>query len=320
MSMYKGSREAFAAALLDIAEKDSRAAFVSADSLKAMRATTFAEKYPERYIECGISEQDAVLVASGMASCGMVPFVGTYGGFITMRACEQMRTYCAYTNMNVKFVGINGGLLGGEREGVTHQFIEDLGIVRTIPNITVFTPADQYQVYKSVKAAMEIDGPVYIRCASGREAVVYDESVPFEPGKIRIVHKYGTDAALFVSGYLMNRAMEAARQLDESGIHVTLVDVSTLKPIDAEGIATVLEECGCAVTVEDHNIIGGLGSAIAETAAQYCPVPIRFVGIHDCFAESGAADVLLDAYGMSVWDIIKAVRSTCGQEESNAKG
>ena len=311
MSKYKGTREAFANALTDIARSDDRAVLVSADSLKAMRATNFADEYPERYIECGISEQNAVLVASGLASCGLVPFVATYAGFMTMRACEQMRTYCAYPNMNVKFIGINGGLLGGEREGVTHQFIEDLGIVRAIPGITVLTPADQYQVYGAVKAAVEIEGPVYIRCASGREPVVYDESVPFEFGKIRILKEYGNDAAVFCSGYIMDRALQAAEELRAKGINVTLVDVSTLKPLDVEGVTAVLKKCGRAVTVEDHNIIGGLGSAIAETAAVHCPAQMRFVGIQDTFAESGAAAQLLDAYGMSVQDIVKAVEELC---------
>ncbi len=313
MMKYSGSREAFTAALLDIAEKDDRAMLVSADSLKAMRATKFAEQYPDRYVECGISEQDAVLVASGLASCGLVPFVGTYGGFITMRACEQMRTYCAYPNMNVKLIGINGGLLGGEREGVTHQFIEDLGIVRTIPNITVLTPADQYQVYGAVKAAMEIDGPVYVRCASGREPVVYDESVPFTFGKIRVLKNYGDDVAIFAAGYLMNRAVQAAEDLKAQGISATLVDVSTLKPIDEQGVAEVLARCKRAVTVEDHNVIGGLGSAIAETAAKLCPTPMAFIGVQDRFAESGAADALLDAYGMSADAIVKAAKELCSR-------
>ncbi|WP_066452478.1 transketolase family protein [Anaerotruncus rubiinfantis] len=313
MMKYSGSREAFTAALLDIAEKDDRAMLVSADSLKAMRATKFAEQYPDRYVECGISEQDAVLVASGLASCGLVPFVGTYGGFITMRACEQMRTYCAYPNMNVKLIGINGGLLGGEREGVTHQFIEDLGIVRTIPNITVLTPADQYQVYGAVKAAMEIDGPVYVRCASGREPIVYDESVPFTFGKIRVLKNYGDDVAIFAAGYLMNRAVQAAEDLKAQGISATLVDVSTLKPIDEQGVAEVLARCKRAVTVEDHNVIGGLGSAIAETAAKLCPTPMAFIGVQDRFAESGAADALLDAYGMSADAIVKAAKELCSR-------
>ena len=308
MSSYHGTREAFAAALIELAQQDARAMFVSADSLKAMRATAFAEQFPDRYVECGISEQDAILVASGLASCGLVPFVGTYGGFMTMRACEQMRTYCAYPNMNVKFVGINGGLLGGEREGVTHQFIEDIGIVRAIPNITVLTPADAEQVYGAVKAAMGINGPVYIRCASGREPSVYADDVPFTFGKLRVLRDYGADVALFCSGYLMSRAIQATEQLEAEGIHAVLADISTLKPLDTDGICSLLDRCGAAVTIEDHNIIGGLGSAIAETAAHLCPTPIEFVGIPDTFAESGHADALLDAYGMGVQDIVSAAK------------
>ncbi|MGI6433457.1 MAG: transketolase family protein [Sphaerochaetaceae bacterium] len=300
-------------ALLDIAATDSRALLVSADSLGAMRATKFAEKYPQRYVECGISEQNAVLVASGLASTGLIPFVATYGGFITMRACEQMRTYCAYTNLNVKLVGINGGLFGGEREGVTHQFIEDLGIVRAIPNITVLTPADQFQVYGAIKKAMEIEGPVYIRCGSGKEPVVYDENVPFEFGKARVLEKYGSDVALFVSGFITNRAIEAAKRLQKENINVTLVDISTLKPLDEERIIEILKQCGRAVTVEDHNIIGGLGSAIAELAVENYPVKITRIGIKDCFGESGQADHLLDAYGMSVQDIVAAVKKTIAE-------
>ena len=305
-----GTREAFAKALLDIAEIDPRAMFVSADSLKAMRAPAFAEKYPERYIECGISEQDSVLVAAGLASCGLIPFVGTYGGFITMRACEQMRTYCAYTHLNVKMVGINGGLLGGEREGVTHQFIEDLGIVRTIPGITVLTPADPYEAYWAIREAVSIDGPVYIRIASGRENNVFNEDIGFDFPRIRIVREYGSDVAVFSSGYLLDRAIAAVDNLSKKGVNATLVNVSSLKPLDKEGVISVLKKCGKAVTVEDHNIIGGLGSAIAETSVQSCPVPVQFIGIGDCFAESGKAGELLDAYGMSeqhMEEVIEAV-------------
>lgn len=304
MSIYKGTREAFTRALIEMSESDDRLFFVSPDSLKAMRATEFAEKYPERYIEVGIAEQNALNVSAGLASAGLVPFVGTYGGFITMRACEQVRTFIAYPHLNVKMIAINGGLLGGEREGVTHQFFEDLGIVRSIPGITVITPADESQVYGAVKACVNIDGPVYIRCASGREPVVYERDVPFEFGKIRILRNYGNDVAVFASGYIMNRAIEAVENLKKEGIYATLVDVSTLKPIDEAGIAEVLEKCRGAVTVEDHNIIGGLGSAISETAAEYCPVYIMRVGLRDIFPQSGEPNALLDYYQIGVSDIV----------------
>ena len=169
MAEFKGTREAFAQALIDLAAENDKIMFVSPDSLKAMRATEFAKLHPEQYVETGISEQGAVDAAAGLASAGLVPFVGTYAGFLTMRACEQMRTFVAYPNLNVKFVGINSGLLGGEREGVTHQFYEDLGILSNIPNYTILTPADAAQTYHAVKMAAKIAGPVYVRAGSGRD-------------------------------------------------------------------------------------------------------------------------------------------------------
>lgn len=310
MSNYKGTREAFSQALIEMSENDSRLIFISPDSLKAMRAVEFAERYPDRYVEVGIAEQNALDVAAGMASSGLIPFVATYGVFITMRACEQMRTFIAYPNLNVKMIGINGGLLGGEREGVTHQSIEDLGIVRTIPGITVLTPCDESQVYGAVKACVNIDGPVYIRCGSGREPVVYDRDIPFEFGKIRILKEYGNDVVIFASGFIMDRSIEATEQLKSQGIMATLVDVSTLKPIDADGVTEVLKKCGAAVTVEDHNIIGGLGSAIAETAAEYNPVPVIRVGLKDVFPQSGKPVELLDYYGIGIKDIIAAAKKS----------
>lgn len=308
MTAYKGTREAFTQAITELAAQDEQVVFVSADSLKAMRATSFAEQYPDRYIEVGIAEQNAVGVSAGMASAGLMPFIGTYAGFLTMRACEQIRTFVAYTNLNVKIVGINGGIFAGEREGVTHQFFEDLAIMRSIPNMTVLTPADAHQMYHAVKAAALIDGPVYIRAGSGREHIVYDAKTPFEIGKIRVLQQYGTDAALFANGFILNRAVEAARILNEENINVTLVDVPTLKPLDNQNIARILKDCGAVVTVEDHNIIGGLADAIAMVGATYCPVLIERVGLQDIFPSSGGAEELLDAYGMSVQDIVDAVK------------
>jgi transketolase len=307
MSNYKGTREAFTQALLELGAADDRFLLVSPDSLKAMRATAFADRFPQRYIEVGIAEQNAVAVAAGLASCGLVPFVATYAGFITMRACEQLRTFVAYPQLNVKFVGINGGIFGGEREGVTHQFFEDLGIVRSIPGITVVVPADEHQVFQAVKAIAAIDGPAYLRAGNGRERVVYDEAVPFELGKIRVLREYGSDAALFANGFVLGRAIEAADILSRQGVKVTLADVHTLKPIDGEAIAALLEKCGAAVTVEDHNIIGGLADAIAAVSTDRCPVPVVRVGLQDVFPGSGAAEEVLDHYGMAVNDIVNAV-------------
>lgn len=307
MSKYKGTREAFTQALIDLAETDDRFLLVSPDSLKAMRATSFAERFPERYIEVGIAEQNAVAVAAGLATCGLVPYVATYAGFITMRACEQLRTFVAYPELNVKFIGINSGIFGGEREGVSHQFFEDLGIVRSIPGITVVAPADEHQVYHAVKEIAKIEGPVYLRAGNGREHVVYSQDAPFVLGKINILQEYGNDVALFANGFILNRAIEAAKTLNSLGIKVTLADVHTIKPIDEEAIAEILQKCGAAVTVEDHNIIGGLADAVAKVSTDNCPVPIERVGLQDVFPGSGAAEDVLNYYGMSVDDIVSAV-------------
>lgn len=309
MAKYKGSREAAACAMRERAAQDKRILFVSPDSLKAMRAVEFAAEYPDRYVEVGIAEQEAVAAACGLASVGLVPVVGTYGGFLSMRACEQVRTFVAYPHLNVKLIGINGGVYGGEREGVTHQALEDLGIFRSMPGITLLTPADENQVYQAAKAMFDIEGPVYLRCASGRERIAYeDPDTPFIFGKNRIVKNYGTDAVIFCSGFLMPRAMEAAERLKEEGIRVTLVDVSTLKPLDRAGTAEQLKRCGTAVTVEDHNIIGGLHSAVAELAAAEAPVYVIPVGLGDVFPSSGEAEAVTDYYGMAVKDIMEAAR------------
>lgn len=287
---------------------------VCADSLLAMRATDYVQKYPDRYIEVGIAEQNAAATSAGLAIEGLIPFFATYAGFITMRACEQIRTFIAYPNLNVKLAGVNGGIAGGEREGVTHQFFEDIGILRTIANMTILVPADADQARQAAIAAASIPGPVYIRLGSGRDPVIFEKNTAFVPFKINILQQKGNDIALFGNGVLLPRLMEAAEILESKGIGVTLVEVHTVKPIDAEGVTKVLQKCGAAVTAEDHNIIGGLGSAIMETAAENCPVPIARIGLRDKFAGSGLPNELLDYYEMSVNDIVNAAEATIARK------
>lgn len=303
---FSGSREAFAAALLDLAAADRRIVLVLADSLKAMRATPFAERYPDRVFDVGIAEQNAVGVAAGLASCGLIPYVATYAGFITMRACEQLRTFVAYPGLPVRFVGANGGIFAGEREGVTHQFFEDLGIVRAIPGLTVVVPADDGQAYAATRAIAHIEGPAYLRVGSGAEPRVFDLDAPFDLGRARVLREDGRDVAILVAGFVTGRALEAADELARDGIHATVAEVATLKPLDADALEPILREAGAAVTVEDHNIIGGLGSAVTELAGDRCPVPVERVGLRDVYPESGEANALLDAYGMGVGDIVAA--------------
>ncbi len=308
MMEFKGSREAFVAALVEIAEKDPRVVFISADSLKAARATTFADRFPDRYFEAGLAEQNAVAIAAGLAACGLKPYVITYGGFITMRACEQVRTFCAYPELDVTFAGLNGGLIGGEREGVTHQSIEDVGIMRTIPGITVFEPADAAETYALAKAAAGIRGPVYFRLGSGREPDVFPAGIDVEVGKLRKVMDYGADVALISTGFVLDRVIGAAEILKKEGIGAVVASVHAVKPLDADGIVGLLSSCKAAVTVEDHNVVGGLGSAVAELAADRCPTRIARLGIQDRFPESGPASELADKYGLSAASIADAAR------------
>jgi transketolase len=308
MSDFKGSREAFVAGMLELAQADSKVVFVSADSVKAARATAFIERFPNRYFEVGIAEQSAVAMAAGLASCGLKPYLITYGGFITMRACEQVRTFVAYPGLNVKLVGLNGGLIGGEREGVTHQAIEDVGIMRAIPGISVIAPADGMQTYLLCIAAAKLEGPVYFRIGSGKEPDISPMGEGTELGRLRKVLANGSDVALLSSGFVLDRVLAAAGILKKEGIRATVADVHMLKPLDSEGILALLRDCAAAVTVEDHNVIGGLGSAVAELCADQLPTPIVRLGIDDVFPESGPADALADKYGLSAENIAAAAR------------
>ena len=303
MTKFTGTREAFAAALMELAEDDQNVMLVSSDSLKAMRATAFAEKHPDQYIEAGIAEQ-----ASVAAAAGLKPFVATYAGFLTMRACEQMRTFTAYPKLNVKFVGINAGMIGGEREGVTHQFYEDLGILSSIPNFTIFTPADAGQTYHAMKEAYAIDGPVYIRAGSGREPDVYDRSAPFNPAGVTVLKNYGKDAVIFASGFILDRALRAADLLNGDGIKVTVADVNILGPAADKAMLAALEGTKQVFTVEDHNINGGLGSRVCGLVCDNVPVKVKRIGLSS-FAESGPAAQLADHYGLGAETIAATVKA-----------
>lgn len=309
MTNFKGTREAYAAALMDMAEERKDIVLISPDSLKAMRAVSFGDQYPDRVVECGIAEQGAVDTAAGLASAGLTPFVGTYAGFLTMRACEQMRTFVGYTNLNVKFVGVNSGLLGGEREGVTHQFYEDLAVVSALPNYRIFTPADPAQCYHAVKMAAAVDGPVYVRAGSGREVDVYEKDAPFAESGITVWKEYGTDAVLFSSGFVLDRVLAAADLLKEHGINVTVADINILYGEDPSKILEVMEKSEKLFTIEDHNINGGLGSYISRLACENRPAYVTRIAL-TTYGESGPAKELADAYGFSPEAIAQKVAQT----------
>ena len=309
----ESTRVAFLETLTELMEADPKTVVVFADSVKVFRATSeFLQRFKGQVFDVGIAEQNMVAMAAGLAACDLTVFVATYAGFITMRACEQVRTFVAYPGLNVKFIGANAGIFGGEREGVTHQFFEDLAIVRSIPGITVVVPADAAEVRQATRAIAKAQGPAYLRIGSGRDPVVLDPPRPFGLGKIRRVDDHGRDFVIFANGYLLQRSQEAAVQLTSQGLRGRVVEVHTLRPLDVEGIAAVLKETPAAVTVEDHQINGALGSAIAEVIAEHGTGQLVRLGLQDVFPESGDAFGLLDRYGLGVRDIVRAVEKVAG--------
>lgn len=317
MSRYRlgesiATRAAYGEALRDLGAVDDRVVVLEADIGKSTRSVLFGAAYPERYFNLGVAEQNEMAVAAGLSSCGKVPFVSTYAVFASMRACEQVRTFVAYPRANVKICPSHGGLTPGN-DGPTHQATEDLGIMRTIPNMTVCMPTDATMAYRAVFEAAATEGPLYLRLTRDPVPVIYDDDLDFEFGRA-IVLRTGSDAAIVANGDMVTQALAAADALEAQGIRVTVVDVHTIKPLDE---ATVLEHCARArfvVTAEDHQVNGGLGSAVAELLGERLPMPMKRIGLRDTFAESGPYPALLRKYGMDAAAIERAVRAGLADE------
>ena len=298
------TRRAVTLGLLDAIADDPSVVLVSSDSVGVIKAQDFMARYPDNVVEVGISEQAAMAASAGLSTCGLKPVYVSYAVFATLRACEQFRNAVAYPGLDVKVVGANGGMGSGEREGVTHQGLEDIGVVRTIPGITVLSPADAGQVRKAVKAMLAIPGPVYLRIGSGRDPVFWDEEVPFEPGKTRCFFDSGRDLVIFGHGFVLPVVKAACEELTARGYGVRGVEAATIKPLNREEVGGYLADCRAALTVEDHNVIGGLGSAVAELAGEICPRPVIRLGLQDRFSESGTPEELFEKYGITVPEIV----------------
>lgn len=295
------TREAYGAALAEFGANEN-IVVLDADLSKSTKTDTFKKKYPERFINMGIAEGNMMAVAAGIATCGKTVFASTFAIFAAERACEQVRNSICYPKLNVKIGATHAGISVGE-DGASHQAVEDIGIMRSIPNMTVICPADAVETRAAVKAAIEYNGPVYLRLGRLGVPVLYDESnYKFELGK-GVVISEGTDVTIFATGLMVHTAVEAVKLLAEEGISARLVDIHTIKPIDKELIIESAQKTGALVTVEEHNVYGGLGSAVAEVASQNCPVPMRLVGINDSFGKSGKPYPLLELYGLTAQNI-----------------
>jgi len=302
----KPTRDGYGDALVELGQRDERIVVLGADLTDSTRANRFADKFPERFIECGIAEANAMNIASGLSMAGKIPFVSTYAVFVVGRALDQIRTTVCYSSLNVKIAGAHGGISVGA-DGATHQALEDVATLRTIPHITVIVPCDYQETRKAILWAAEHQGPVYVRF--GREPVpmVTDEDTPFVCGKANLVND-GSDVTIINNGPVLKECLDAVEMLKGEGISARLLNMHTVKPIDREAIVKAARETGAIVTVEEHQVMGGFGSAVAEVVVQDAPVPMRFIGIQDRFGESGEPDELFVAFGLKATDIAGAVR------------
>lgn len=300
--MKKATRDGFGDEIVAIGKENSNILVVDVDIGKSCKTGAFRKELPDQYLNVGIAEQNAAGVAAGLATCGKIPFVVTYAAFGSMRMCEMIRQEICYPHLNVKIACSHGGVTPAN-DGASHQSIEDMGILRTIPNMTVIMPADYWAARKLVRAAAQFDGPVYLRFTRDAIPVIYDEKDTFEIGKANLL-KDGKDVAIIANGDTVRLALEAAQVLSQKGISARVLDMHTIKPLDTAAVAACISEIGKIITVEDHNILNGLGSAVADVVAESGNAVLRRVGIQDQFGMSAPYDRLLAMNGITTENIV----------------
>ncbi len=299
----KLTRQGWADALLELGEKNEKIVVLDADLAKSTLTSLYKERFPERFFDMGIAEQNMVNVAGGLSLTGLVPFVTTYGVFVSGRAWEQIRTSICYGELNVKFGGAHGGISVGP-DGATHQALEEITIMRVLPGMTVIVPSDYYETKKAVLAAEKINGPVYIRFGREKVPVVTGEDAPFEVGKANIMRE-GSDVTIIACGPMVAESLDAAEELAKEGIEAEVINLHTIKPIDKDAIIASAQKTGAVVTAEEHQMAGGMGSAVMEVLAQNYAVPVEMVGINDTFGESGQPRELMEKHGITSKEIIQ---------------
>lgn len=304
----KATRDGFGEGLVIAGEANSNVVVLCADITDSTRCSPFKEKFPERFIETGIAEQNMAVIAVGLALSGKIPFISSYATFSPGRNWEQIRTFIAYSNTNVNIAGAHAGISTGP-DGATHQATEDLAIMRVLPNLRIFVPCDAIETKKATVAAAKIFGPDYIRFTREKTPVFTTEETPFIPGQAEIFWESTKPKCLIIGcGPLVYNALLAAQDLQkEEGIHTIVLNNHTLKPLDEKKIIELAKKCRAVVTVEEHQVNGGLGGVVAEILAKRCPTPMEFIGMQDTFGESGPPNKLIEKYGMGVKAIKKAV-------------
>ena len=303
--MNKATRQSYGEALSKLGKENQNIVVLDADVSNATKTNIFAKEVPDRFFNMGISEQDMMSTAAGFATCGKIPYVSTFAVFASGRAYDQIRSSICYPKLNVKICATHSGVTVGE-DGATHQMLEDISLMRTLPNMIVISPSDDVQTKWAVEAISKINGPVYMRLARVETPIIYDENQKFEIGKgIQIGD--GKDATIIATGVVVSEALEAKEELEKQGINVRVVDIHTIKPIDKELITKCAKETEKIITIEDHSIIGGLGSSVCEVLSENYPVKVIRMGIKDEFGKSGKAQELMKYFEITADDIVKKV-------------
>ena len=306
LSDFASTRDAYGETLVHLGKKNEDIVVLDADTSSSTRTKLFAEAFPERFFNIGIAEQNLIGIAAGLARCGKIPFASSFSVFIPGKCVDQVRNAVAYPRLNVKIVSTHSGVTIGA-DGATHQAIEDIAIMRAIPNMTVIVPADAVETRSAVNAIEEYLGPVYVRLCRQSTPIIYDDDHEYALGK-GITLTDGSDAAIIACGVEVAEALKAAEELSKEDISVKVIDMHTIKPVDKELIVKTAKETGAIVTAEDHNVIGGLGGAVAEVLAEHYPVPMRRIGVNDMFGESGETHELMAKHGLTAADIEQKVK------------
>jgi len=310
-------RKGFGEGLLEAGKQDERVVGLCADLTESTQMHLFREAFSERYVEMGVAEQNLATVASGMAAMGKIPFITSYAMFSPGRNWEQIRTTICYNDVPVKIAGSHAGISVGP-DGGTHQAIEDIAITRVIPRMVVISPCDAIEAKKATIAATRTNDPTYIRLAREATPVITTDDTPFEIGKAEIFYESEgkkAEVGIIATGALVHSSIIVAKELEEEGISVKVMNLSTIKPLDEEAVISLAKESGCIVSVEEHQVAGGMGSAVAECLTQNYPIPMQFIGVHDQFGQSGKPEELLRYYGMDVSSIKKAVKKVLSMKK-----